>query len=118
LRDDRRLPGIDFNDREQLDLLDKFNFNMELLEFPVDKRNETAGAEFFYNSGMYCSGDAQYLYNMIRLFKPSRIIEIGSGQSTLMALNAIDKNKAADKNYHCEHICTEPFEEPWLETKI
>jgi predicted O-methyltransferase YrrM len=117
LRDNRRLPGIDFNDREQLDLLDKFDFNTELLEFPVDKRKETAGAEFFYNNGMYCSGDAEYLYNMIRLFKPSRIIEIGSGQSTLMALNAIDKNKAADKNYHCDHICIEPFEEPWLETK-
>src|ERR1700761_4491532 len=81
LRDDRNLPGIDFNDQEQLDLLDKFDFNSELLEFPVERRNEIAGTEFFYNNGMYASGDAEYLYNMIRFFKPSKIMEIGSGQS-------------------------------------
>jgi predicted O-methyltransferase YrrM len=117
LSEDRNLPGIDFNIQEQLALLEKFDFNAELLEFPVERRNEIAGTEFFYNNPMYGSGDAEYLYNMIRFFKPSKIIEIGSGQSTLMALNAIEKNKTGDKNYSCEHICIEPYEESWLETK-
>jgi predicted O-methyltransferase YrrM len=97
LRDDRNLPGIDFNDQEQLDLLDKFDFNAELQQFPVDRRTEIAGTEFLFNNQMYGPGDAEYLYNMIRFFKPSKIMEIGSGQSTLMALNAIEKTKQVIK---------------------
>jgi hypothetical protein len=117
LRQDRILNGIDLNVQEQLNILDKFNFNQELLDFPIDKENVKSGISFFYNNGSYCSGDAEYLYNIIRLFKPSKIIEIGSGNSTLMALNATAKNHDEDENYNCEHVCIEPFEMPWLETK-
>lgn len=117
LRLNRILPGIDFNIHEQLDILSKFNFNKELLEFPVNNRNEIKGVKFVYNNGNYVFGDAEYLYNMIRHFKPRNIIEIGSGYSTLMALNAIDKNKFENKNYQCNHFCIEPYEMSWLETK-
>ena len=34
-----------------------------------------------------------------------------------MALNAVDKNRAEDQNYQCEHFCIEPYEMAWLETK-
>ncbi|MEO7767366.1 MAG: class I SAM-dependent methyltransferase, partial [Ferruginibacter sp.] len=34
---------------------------------------------------------------------------------TLMARNAIAKNKNDDPGYHCQHICVEPYEQPWLE---
>ena len=37
LRADRDLPGIDFNIKEQLSLLDKFQYNEELEQFPLDK---------------------------------------------------------------------------------
>lgn len=117
LRADRNLPGINLNVQEQLEILSKFNFNDELLEFPINQRNKIAGAEFYYDNGLYCSGDAEYLFNMLRFFKPKKMIEIGSGQSTLMALNAIAKNTQDDKNYHCEHICIEPYEGAWLESK-
>jgi len=117
LRDDRVLPGLELNVQEQLNILDKFDFNHELLEFPLNNDNETREKMFFYNNGSYCSGDAEYLYNILRHFKPQKIIEIGCGYSTLMALNAVDKNKSEDKNYYCEHICIEPYEMPWLEDK-
>jgi hypothetical protein len=114
---DRHLPGINLNDEEQLAILSKFNFNDELLNFPMHQQKDAAEVEFFYDNGFYCSGDAEYLYNMIRHFKPGRIIEIGSGKSTLMALNATDMNKLEDPNYTCDHICIEPYETPWLESK-
>ena len=44
-----------------------------------------------------------------------RIFEVGSGNSTLMAINAIIKNQDQDPNYLCEHVCIEPYEMPWLE---
>lgn len=52
---------------------------------------------------------------MVRHFKPKRIIEVGSGHSTLMTENAIHQNRKDDSNYNCEHICIEPFENDWLE---
>jgi len=113
LRIDRALPGIDFNDDEQLNILKRFNYNNELLKFPIEKTNNVR--EYCYNIGDFLSGDAEYLYNMIRLFKPKTIIEIGSGNSTLMARNAINKNQSELPDQNCEHICIEPYEQPWLE---
>jgi len=111
LREDRDIVGINYNVKEQLEILANFNFNNELLEFPIEKKNEN---EFYYNNGAYESGDAEYLYNVVRYFKPNRIIEIGSGNSTLMVKNAITKNKIENSSYTCNHICIEPYEMPWL----
>ena len=113
LREDRLLPGINFNIDEQIALCKQFNYNKELLKFPLEKNKE---AEFHYNNGSFNSGDAEYFYNTIRYFKPKQIIEIGSGSSTLMAINAIKANRKEDTNYQCKHLCIEPYEQPFLET--
>jgi predicted O-methyltransferase YrrM len=113
LRKERFLPGIDFNDIEQLEILRKFSYNKELIMFPINKNNNVR--EYCYNVGGFLSGDAEYLYNMIRLFKPKRFVEIGSGYSTLMARNAINKNISESSDQNCEHICIEPYEKLWLE---
>lgn len=112
LKNDRNLPGIDLNINYQLTLLDKFDYYDELLEFPLDE--EKTGPEFYYNNSTYGPGDAEYLYSIIRLVKPRRIIEIGSGYSTLMAINAIRKNKQENESYSCSHVCIEPYEHSWL----
>lgn len=113
LRKERNLPGINFNDDEQLEILNKFDFNDELLQFPLIKKSNER--EYQYNCDAFSSGDGEYLYNMIRHFKPKRIIEIGCGDSTLMAQNGIKKNFLESADNKCEHICIEPYERPWLE---
>ncbi|HVW97747.1 MAG TPA: class I SAM-dependent methyltransferase [Mucilaginibacter sp.] len=112
LREDRNLPGIDLNAKEQLELLAKFNYNHELVKFPVEKAAE---GKYYYNNGFYEAADAEYYYSMIRFFKPKQIIEIGSGYSTLMAQNAFAQNKADDISYNCKYYSIEPYEQPWLE---
>lgn len=112
LREVRELPGIDFNEKGQLEVLDQFNYNEELLKFPLNKTTETG---FYYKNFSYGAGDAEYLYNVIRFYKPHRIIEIGSGLSTMMVKNARDQNKIENVEYACRHICIEPYEMPWLE---
>ncbi len=112
LRKDRNLPGIDFNTSAQLQLLDSFNYVEELKSFPLEKGDELT---YYYNNGFYEAGDAEYLYNMIRHFKPRKLVEIGSGYSTLMAQNAFKKNQAEDDSFKYTHICIEPYEQPWLE---
>jgi hypothetical protein len=111
LLEDRNLIGIDWNVAEQLDLLGKFRFNDELIRFPVDPQ---ATHGYYYRNGAFESGDAEYLYNMIRLCKPRRIFEIGSGQSTLLASSAVAANRGEDANYQCEQLCIEPYEASWL----
>ena len=109
---DRHLPGIDWNGAGQLEMLERFRYSHELVDIPQDKPNSL---KFYLNNGTFESGDAEYWYQFIRSIKPMRIFEVGSGNSTLMALNAIRKNHDDDPTYKCEHICIEPFEMPWLE---
>lgn len=111
LRKDRTLPGINFNIKEQLEILNRFRFNDELAKIPLEKKDRL---EFYYHNGSFGPGEAQYLYNIIRSFKPKRIIEIGSGYSTLMELKAIGANKREYPDYSCELICIEPYRCHWL----
>ena len=114
LRENRILPGIDLNIQEQLKTLNKFNYNDELSRIPIIKDDNSL--EFCHDIiGIFPPADAEYLYNIIRYFKPRNIIEIGSGQSTLMATNAVKKNELENENYSCEHVCIEPYEIEWLE---
>jgi hypothetical protein len=112
LSDERQLPGVDWNVEGQLNLLKSFNFQQEFDSIPENFVSDTT---FHFKNGAYESGDAEYWYNIIRLKKPAKIIEIGSGQSTKMAQLAIQANRRADEGYQCRHICIEPYETPWLE---
>jgi len=109
---ERALPGIDWNVGEQLNLLASFSFTQELADLPQEN---PAGREFYLNNTAFDSGDAEYWYQLIRMLKPQRIFEVGSGHSTLMAIKAIRKNQEQDSGYHCRHVCIEPYEMPWLE---
>lgn len=109
---DRNLPGINWNLSGQMELLDTFTFSRELESVPREKREPP---EFYLNNGSFLSGDAEYWYQIIRANKPRRIFEIGSGNSTLMAIAAVTRNRQDDSQYKCEHVCIEPYEMPWLE---
>jgi hypothetical protein len=109
---DRYLPGIDWNIAGQLEFLGTFKYSQELVDIPLEKPESL---KFFLYNGSFESGDAEYWYQIIRTIKPKRIFEIGSGNSTLLAISAIAHNTADDPNYACEHVCIEPYEMPWLE---
>lgn len=115
LEEDRTIPGLDLNTPEQLRLLGEMHFADELRQIPVEKGANAIERRFYFNNGSFEGADAGVLYSMIRRFKPRRILEVGSGHSTLMARRAIDQNRADDAGYACEHTCIEPYEQPWLE---
>jgi hypothetical protein len=112
LTEERNLPGIDWNINGQLGLLEHFEFSDELTDA---LSGVSTAARFDYDNGSFGSGDAEYLYQIIRYKKPKRIYEVGSGNSTRMAINAIKANRVDDPAYSCKHVCIEPFEMPWLE---
>ena len=111
---DRNLCGINWNISGQLKFLERLAFSHEILDIPVKKAASTK-LSFHVNNGAFESGDAEYWYQIIRILKPKRIIEVGSGYSTLMAIKATTKNQKEDESYKCDHLCIEPYEMPWLE---
>jgi hypothetical protein len=112
LNAERDLPGINFNVERQLDLLRQFQFSEELNGIGTEKVDDTT---FYFGNGAFESGDAEFLYNIIRHKKPRRIFEIGSGNSTLIARRAIGMNMVENPEFKCKHVCIEPYEMPWLE---
>ena len=113
LSTDRYLPGINLNINSQIDFLSHLRFCEELKILDLKNQSSSVSA-FQIDNGSFTSGDAEFLYQFIRYMKPSKIIEIGSGNSTKIARIAINKNNFEDSKF-CEHICIEPFEMPWLE---
>lgn len=109
---DRDLPGINWNVPGQLETLQRFGFSEELKDVPQE---EPGSLGFYLNNGFFLSGDAEVWYQVIRTVRPRRIVEVGSGVSTLMAISAVEQNQKDDPTYSCEHICIEPYESPWLE---
>lgn len=112
LSETRLLPGIDWNITEQLEILRTYSFSHELFDLQSKRGNPL---DFYFGNGAFESGDAEYWYQTIRSVKPKRIFEVGSGNSTLLATKAIQKNQEQDPMYRCRHVCIEPYEMPWLE---
>lgn len=110
---ERPLPGVDLNQAAQLDLLARF---VHADGFVTNSGAKPALTGFGFGNDMFGPGDAEVYYNMVRTLEPRRIIEIGSGHSTLIALQAVAANRRVDRHYDCHITCIEPYEMPWLES--
>ncbi|MGC2625576.1 MAG: class I SAM-dependent methyltransferase [Candidatus Udaeobacter sp.] len=100
------LVGIDMNDAIQLNLLrnhlTKFRdeYNNLPIEPPPGQKRPFHGV------------DALVAYCMVRHFQPRRIIEVGSGFSSLVL------GQAAAKNKNSSLICIDPFPRDFLRDKL
>jgi len=106
----RDLPGLDLNLEGQLEFVATLRYGDELAQIPIE---QSSSATFGYSNGTFAFGDAAFYYSVIRKLKPSRLIEIGAGNSTLVARLALDRN--ATEGSATQHVCVEPYEMPWLE---
>jgi predicted O-methyltransferase YrrM len=87
-RSRRGLPGIELNETEQLALLAKLApFHAEH-PFPETPRD---GIRYFFDNYWFGRADALILYSMIRLVRPRRILEIGSGFSSAVMLDTNER---------------------------
>lgn len=105
------LIGINLNEQGQIELLSDFasKFKNEYDCLPLNQDQNLKPYEYYINNGSFESGDGEILYCMIRYFKPKRIFEIGSGNSTYLLAQAILKNKEEEKNYECEFVVIDPY---------
>ena len=109
--------GIDFNDVRQLELLAQFaQYRTEYDAFPDKPTARTH--EYFADNGNYLGLDAAILHCMIRHFQPRRMIEIGSGYSTLAAARAVRANAAGNPPAPCELAAIEPYPREMLQRGV
>ena len=80
----RKVPGIDLNTEEQMDMFASFKEYYDELPFKADK---TDSLRYFFENPTYSYSDAILLYCMMRHAQPKRIIEIGSGYSSCVILD-------------------------------
>jgi hypothetical protein len=82
------LPGIDLNKQSQFELLrEYFQFYKDL---PFREEQGT-DCRFYYENSWFSYSDAIFLYCFLRKHKPKRIIEIGSGFSSAVMLDTIER---------------------------
>lgn len=108
----RDLPGVNLDLERQAEFLAQLRFGSELELLP---RHGATRGHFAYDNGNFGPGDAEVLYSLIRYFRPERILEVGSGYSTLVACAALERN-SHDGSRRAVHQCIEPYEMPWLES--
>jgi len=81
-------------------------FAKELGDVPAAK---TRPGEYYFDNPAYMSGDATVLYSMIRQYSPKRIIEIGSGFSSLVVDMALEANGPG-----CDYVSIDPYPPEYL----
>lgn len=82
------LPDIDLNMQKQFELLTVFQTFYDDLPFPEKKNQEY---RYYYDQGFFCYADAIFLYSFLRHINPRRIIEVGSGFSSAVILDTVER---------------------------
>lgn len=106
------LPGVDLRLDAQIVLAEQMAraYSQEFAAFPLNPTDERQ--RFYLLNNMYGSVDAEVLYGIIRSTKPRRVVEIGSGFSTLLMSAALERNRA--EGSHGEITAIEPFPRDFL----
>lgn len=97
-----------FDAGEKRDLPLHFHITDQLVSLRTLSYQEELASLQGVNNPNFGPGDADLYYLMIRNVKPARIIEIGSGYSSLIALQALNRNIA--EGSEGKFFCIDPFE--------
>lgn len=102
------LVGVDLGEQRQIALLSELASRYRGEYDSTPRRQTSVPHEYFLENKSYIGVDGEMLYSMIRRFKPRRMIEIGSGMSTLMSSRAVLKNREETGNA-CEYTVFDPY---------
>lgn len=107
----REMPGVDANVKKQLALLATLarRFRKEYEAFPARKPAGSPPHTYYSSNGYFDDIDGYVLYSIVRQFRPRRVIEIGSGNTTYLFAQAIARNRKDDRQYRCDLTAIEPY---------
>lgn len=105
------MPGIAFDAKGQLDYVVS-ELAPFLKEFRPPAMPAGAAVQSFWDNDLYGSVDSELLYAMIRHHRPRRVIELGSGYSTLVSASACEENRR--EGHDVELVSNDPFPQEML----
>jgi predicted O-methyltransferase YrrM len=109
------LVGVDMAEAEQLVLLSTMTgYRDEYAAFGARRAGDGQG--FHFGNAFLEAVDAEVLYALVRHLRPRRLIEIGSGYSTLVAAEAARRNAA--EGSPCRITAIEPFPSAMLRAGV
>lgn len=108
----RDLPGVDLDEAGQLDFLAELEPYAGEIEAIAAR--PPAKRAYTFDNDSFGPGDAEMLYAVLRARTPRTVLELGSGMSTLMALEARQANESETPGGGHRHIVVDPFPRPWL----
>lgn len=108
------LAGVQFDTRAGLAFV-RENLTPYLAEYDPPLGPTSDAHRFYLSNGFYEGLDAETLYAMVRHLQPKRIVELGSGFSTLVIADARARNDAHDVS--CHHVY-DPYPQRRLEPAI
>ena len=79
---------VRFNHQEQFEALKAFAAFYDDLPFPVQQGD---ACRYYYDQSVFPYPDAIFLYSFLRHTRPSAIIEVGSGFSSAVILDTVDR---------------------------
>jgi hypothetical protein len=107
----KRLAGISIDEEAQFRSLESEHAEaIAEFDFPREAGSSAGSPSFYLDNGFYGRVDAELLWAMIRRLKPRRIVELGSGFSTLLMASACLAN--AREGDPAELFVFNPFPEP------
>lgn len=99
------LMGVDFDVPASLEFV-REELGGHVAEYRPPRQPTGDPRDFFLDNGLYESVDAELLYAMVRRFAPPRVMELGSGMSTLVIADARERNRQADR---AGHVVYDPY---------
>jgi hypothetical protein len=106
---ERALPlAIDFSVQQQLRLLDDLKPHINTIDYPKSK--PVTETTYFYDNDQFPVLDAEFLHLALMHFKPKRVIEVGSGFSSLITARV----NSEYLEHSVEFVCVEPYPREFL----
>lgn len=108
----RETPGVDWRDAEQVALVREVFASQSSMAFPADPTGDPT--EYHRGNEFFSHLDAWALQAMLRWLRPSRMIEVGSGFSSLIAA------RVNREHLDCamQLTCVEPYPADYLSEEI
>lgn len=103
--------SIDFRFQQQIHLFQK-DLVPHVAECAFPEAGPFRPHQFHFNNGFFERIDAEIAYAFVRSRKPRRIVEVGSGNTTLLMLAALERN--LEEGAPCELISIDPYPAPFL----
>src|ERR1041385_7931516 len=88
----RDLPGIEMREDAQKQLLSEIVARFKDEYAAIPRGASTPEFQFYLGNVAFEAVDAEMFFGLMRLLKPRRMYEIGSGFSTLLAADALHRN--------------------------